>query len=530
MHTDPFPSPESGRSGRKALIVALLLAAIVQGIIAVRSPTLSKDGIVFINMAKGLPRTPVETIRVTDQHPGYPAMILVGRKVAAMFPGTEGHRQWVIGAQLFSGLGGVLSVLLVWMLTRRLFDARVAAVAAILFAALPDFRRNAADAFADMPHLALYLAATWTAVEGFSSKNPRWFIASGIASGLAYWIRPEGITSALVIGGVLGIMAIIRSGAKRRFALAGLAAIVICAGVVAAPYPLIKGKLTAKKDVTRLMERKTWAPAAAEIKPPVSQPDQATEQPRSRTSPVFAVARSLCDFASELFGAFFKAIRYFLALPLLIGLIYCHKRREATVPGRLIGLLIACHTALLIALYIIARYISARHAMPIAALAMPWIALGWILSVEWLCRFAKRVRPVHALNAFLILFVILMLRPGVQPIHTQRLAVIHAAEWVRDHSTENEKLLSNSLYAAFHADREPTLIGSHPSIPKEATLDALKTHRILVFDTRESDFREKWLSHVEESHDLATLPGMPPTRKPVLVYVARKTQPSGPAE
>ena len=529
MHTEPFPSPESGRSGHKALIVALLLAAIVQVIIAVRSPTLSKDGIVFINMAKGLTRTPVETIRVTDQHPGYPAMILVGRKIAAMFPGTEGHRQWVIGAQLFSGLGGLLSVLLVWMLTRRLFDARIAAVAAILFAALPDFRRNAADAFADMPHLALYLAAAWTAVEGFSSKNPRWFIASGIASGLAYWIRPEGIISALVIGGVLGILAIIHTGAKRRFALAGLAAVVICAGVLAAPYPLIKGKLTAKKDITRLMERKTWSPAA-ETKSPVSQPDQAAEQPRNRTSPVPGFARSLCDLASELFGAFFKAIRYFLALPLLIGLIYCHKRREATVPGRLIGLLIACHTALLIALYVIARYISARHAMPIAALAMPWIALGWILSVEWLCRFAKRVRPVHALNAFLILFVILMLRPGVQPIHTQRLAVIHAAEWVRGHSTENEKLLSNSLYAAFHTDREPTLIGSHPNIPKESTLDALKTHRILIFDTQEYDFKEAWLPHVEETHDLVTLPETPRSRKPVLVYVARKTPPTDPVE
>ena len=80
-----MPTDSMLRDGRKAprqvLIGAMVLAALIQIVVAVRSPVIGKDSITFISIGRDLLRDPVHTMRSVDQHPGYPALVVAGWRV-----------------------------------------------------------------------------------------------------------------------------------------------------------------------------------------------------------------------------------------------------------------------------------------------------------------------------------------------------------------------------------------------------------------------------------------------------------------
>ncbi|MHC4592515.1 MAG: ArnT family glycosyltransferase [Planctomycetota bacterium] len=257
-HDTPTYSPPEPTVGLKYLGLALLLAFVLQVVIVARSPAIENDGVVFINIAKGLLQDPLTTIQGRNQHPGYPAMILASRGLVFGPAWSDQVASWTLPARLAAGLCGLLSVAAVWMLARHFFNARVAAVTAILFAATPMFRRNAADAMSDSPHLLFFLLAAWTAAIGFERWRPGWFLGAGLASGLAYWIRPEGLLVAAVSGAVLACCFFSRRRPDLRVLALCLLALAASSVTVAAPYMIIKGRLTSKKDLRQLFRGKSW--------------------------------------------------------------------------------------------------------------------------------------------------------------------------------------------------------------------------------------------------------------------------------
>jgi len=250
------------------LLLAMAATAALQAAVAARSPIIAKDGIRFIRIARALERHPRAVMQQEDQHPGYPALISLAYRSLPRGVGGDARQRWELAARLPAMLAGVACVGLVWLLARRMFDARIAMVAALLIVPLPLFRRNASDTLSDTPHLACYLAAAWLACEGFaaSGSQRRRVLAlagSGLASGLAFWIRPEGLSVALVAtlvacGWWLGVRLAARraSAEAREVAEAGppaprLAwALLVCgtATLVVVPYVVLAGKLTSKKN------------------------------------------------------------------------------------------------------------------------------------------------------------------------------------------------------------------------------------------------------------------------------------------
>ncbi len=565
------PSPESAAPGRRYLIAALALTALIQIGLALSSSAVADDGLTFIKCSRAFARAPAATMREKDQHPGYPIMILAGRWLAARFVGEEGVWSWLYGARLVSGICGLLSVPVLWLLARRVFDARVAGVAAVIFAGLPLFRQNAADALSDTPHLLFYLLGAWMAAEGLVRLRFWWFPAAGLASGLAYWIRPEGFSVALVAAAVLVLWAVTHRTMSRRRTLACLAGLLLSAGIVATPYVYVKGAFTTKKKITAVFRREP------RVQVPVTPPTPAQEPPgaeagvgepfaptekgtgvssfapsRNRTpkkpgggskktpAPSSARGHAFLEGCVELVAELLHRLRYVLALGLLFGLLAPGRLRAQAAPGFLLGSLAAFHVMLLLWLYSAVRYISYRHTMPLAALAMPWIASGTIYLAGVVATVLATARPPSwsrspspglrrcVLGLMVGLVVLAMVPRSLRPLRRERLPLLRAGSWVGERTVAGDRVLSNSSHMLFYADTPGRFIRPSDAIPEVQVSDDEPPYRFVVLDVRAGDHRKDWLAQLARCYAQETVPGVFGGESGILLFRARSPRASTP--
>ncbi len=87
---------------RRRLLAVVLLAITLHGVGIARSSLPAQDGLKFIRVARQFQTEPwADTIRGTDQHPLYPALIAVVEPfVELLNGGSDGPDTWRITAQL----------------------------------------------------------------------------------------------------------------------------------------------------------------------------------------------------------------------------------------------------------------------------------------------------------------------------------------------------------------------------------------------------------------------------------------------
>src|SRR5579864_3971722 len=117
----PTETAEPGCRKRYVILAAAVaVSALCQAYIVVRSPIIAKDGIGFIRIAKELVADPVMTLRVEDQHPGYPALVLAFERCHQWLTGQDEFHAFIAGTRLASGTCGLLAVVFLWLFARRL--------------------------------------------------------------------------------------------------------------------------------------------------------------------------------------------------------------------------------------------------------------------------------------------------------------------------------------------------------------------------------------------------------------------------
>ena len=469
--------PATWRTRYGGLIAALALATALEAAVIARSPIIAKDGIGFIRIAHELAADPAATLRTEDQHPGYPALVLAASRLAQRLMGQNEFDAAIIGAHLASALCGVVSVLGLWLFARRLYDERIANVTALLAAAWPLLRVNAADGLSDTPHLMFYLASAWLAGEGLARGRTWLLAAAGAASGLAYWVRPEGLAPGAAAGIILAIRVLspfalrkcVRSRSEtRQWALAGLVALLAAMLLVASPYVLIAGKITSKKMPFR-PPPSAHAVAIASIEPTTGL--LAEPRPGGTLPDEFARPAALAGVFGlglvELTRELAQGLCYLGLIPLTIGTFApTRPRRQPGVVG-LHAALVSVHAALLILLYWVAGYISHRHVIPLVALLLPIVAAGMMVTGERLAAcLPRRGAPSRAV-AILVTLVVLGLMPKcLRPLNAVYAPLVRAAEWVRQHSRKGDAVLATSSYVRFYADLPGILVGPEaPNLP-----------------------------------------------------------------
>lgn len=483
------------------LSFALVLTLAVETTVALRSPAIALDSVTFIEFAQALPRDPIGAMRAQDQHPGYPALVLAAHAlVNGLAPtGSATPESWIVAGRLVSILAGAGCVLLVWLIARRMYCDRVADIAALLAAGLPALRQNAADALSDTPHLCGYLAAAWLAQEGLARRSWRWLFASGAASGCAFWIRPEGLSVALVVGAIL-IAHLARNLRSPRVAGVSLFALACGTLLVVGPYVILAGKLTSKKDPLATSQKPAGFELPYMTAPPL--PDLAANQAKQDATAAIAelhippavaispppsggILARIPGALKKYFEELGYGFGYVVWIPWFAGHFAPYRLRPLRSSLLLLLGLGLLHSALVIWLEITAGYLAHRHVMPIIAIATPAAAAGVELFGRGFGALVRRSAwaPQWALTISLVL-VAIATPFGTRPINAVATPVVEASDWIRRQSSPGQTLLANSAYPRFYSRLNGPLLGIDVTDLNAALRDLRPDFVLLDVDSR----------------------------------------------
>src|SRR5262249_5601835 len=151
-----------------------------------------------------------------NQHPGYPLAVLGMSYPVRYFVGDDTVRFMQLSAQLVSALASVLLVIPMFYIGKELFDARIGFWAALLFQCLPASGRLMADGLSEPLFLLLSSLAVLFAARALRTGSVFGFGLTGLAGGLAYLTRAEGVLVPLVTGALLLLAPLLRRGAYPR--------------------------------------------------------------------------------------------------------------------------------------------------------------------------------------------------------------------------------------------------------------------------------------------------------------------------
>jgi Dolichyl-phosphate-mannose-protein mannosyltransferase len=546
----------SRRASYAMLAAILLLATLIQAVLFARLPTISADGIIFIGIAQDLAQKPIETMRAEDQHPGYPAMLLVSTRLVRWFGNTADPESWMTGGVIVSFICGLLSVAVVWFFTRDLFDAALANIAAIVFTVLPVPRASAVDAQSDTPHVLFYLLAAWMATTGLTSGSLWRLAAAGAASGIAFWIRPEGLEVVLLGLPFLAWHALRVDWSWRR-RCAALATLGGTALLVVAPYPMLAGKITskqipgAKAQIAQITSelaaaRKKKALAVQPAKPstvssekqvavpprpavpqnapataaenrtaPKSQPSEALpalapsvlpDPPPESESPELRYSlKHLLSVLGVAFAAFINSICQgfkFVFIPMyLLGTAALVWHRLPGIQVAFLSVLGATHIAVLMGLDVFSGYIAHRHVIPLVGLAMPFVALGLWQTGSW-AAFLLRTKPVYCTAGVVAICCSIVLPYTLRQLNSEFLPVIEATRWIRSRAKPGLGIVCNSPYVAFYGKIPVAELG-----PLTPTLDAALAdapagpqYEYAILHVGAHAYQPQWISELERSY------------------------------
>jgi 4-amino-4-deoxy-L-arabinose transferase-like glycosyltransferase len=133
--------------------------------------------------------------------PFFPAALAVVYKIV----GTGStHTRWEAG-RIFEALLGALTVWLVALVVRRIWDARVALVAAGIAAIYPPLVLIGTSLLSESLFIPLVLAALWAALVYREDPRLRWTVISGVFLGLSALTRGNGFLLVIPLAGLAWI-------------------------------------------------------------------------------------------------------------------------------------------------------------------------------------------------------------------------------------------------------------------------------------------------------------------------------------
>lgn len=216
--------------GSAALPLLLLLALLARIVVIVLTPDFRP-----IFDAADYDR---HAISIADGH-GYPPALLASGPSAfrpPLYPLALAVVHLVGGGwtaeRLLGALFGVVSVLLIYLIVRRLWGRPTALLAAAIAAIFPPLVILNASLLSESPFIPLVLLTALAVLEYRSTKRLRWAIAAGALCGLAALTRTNGLL--LVVAVVPGVF--VTRPSRSRAALAAPIAVLVAAAVTVAPW------------------------------------------------------------------------------------------------------------------------------------------------------------------------------------------------------------------------------------------------------------------------------------------------------
>jgi Dolichyl-phosphate-mannose-protein mannosyltransferase len=424
----------------------MLAAALLLGWLAVHTEIFYTDGLRYIAQARTINQGSLSRgLLHSVDHPVYPLAIVAIHKLS----GGDGPRDWQRAAQLAAVISGVLLVIPLYLISLELFGASRAWIACFFVYIVPFNGHVLADALSESTFLLFWSIGVWSSLRLLRTARLPWLISVVIASASAYLTRPEGLVILLSLVATLCVLPFWRSlefpAAQARWALG----LLIIGGLAAAgPFMVMKGGISSKPSMSRLMGR---APSALAM---AVERERPLEEGQSTAKTVVVAIRALARAVSRA-----TTIPVLLLAPLgiLAGCATAIGRRMWVYLGIMLGL---CALAL-IRVHMMAGYCTPRHAM----------ALAWILTIAGgagLAQLAAIVGRVGArlkndvwvaaraeagLTALALAIIVISSAPALTaPIDSGFAGYREAGEWLGAKASPTEHVIDPKGLALFYAN------------------------------------------------------------------------------
>lgn len=414
-------SPHLTASTWRYVAAIVLLATLVRVHAASQLQCVSRDGVHFVEFAKQLAADPVAAMKGTSKQPGYSYLLLGAVRMLGGDSTSNDPTLWLRAGQMMSVIGGVASCVLVYFLTRRLFDPLLASIAGLFAALWPQGAELSADLLSDMPHLGLYLAALLAGLRAIEqadcARRPiGWAALCGAMAGAAYWLRQEALGAAITVGA--GLVLGSNRGRRGRAVIAALT-IFVTFGAVASPPSLITGSVMPNKNLRDLL---LGEPAGS-----ISVNGPFGALVLAEWLPWYKAPARMAD-------AWGASGKYILSTLVVVGLFLRSAPRARRAGAAVVALAICLQ--LVAVLLRVKSYgeISSRYLVIPAALTIPWAAAGFatIASLIAVRQPARRAPTIVTVALLLVLAPLAWF--CTRPINADKACLREAGQWLEQNA------------------------------------------------------------------------------------------------
>ena len=488
----PPPSVRAGWADLRCLVILALLALGLRAWQITHTEVVSRDSISYIRIAWQLEHGDWrQVMRSSPQHPGYPLSVLAVSRPVRQFIPTDLPRAWQLSAQLASALASVLLVVPMFFLGRELFDRRIAFWACVLFQCLPSSSKVMGDGLSDTLFLLFACTGFWMACVALRRGARTAFALTGVAGGLAYLVRPEGV---LIVGAtglvVLGLQVGRRWRRSWRSVLVNGGLLSLASLVVMTPYMVLIGGLTVKNTPNLMMnQQRPDADWEGKLRPQTPKKGEPQARGSADGSTLLAIwwhpskgeleildriktpeemltlkpPRRYLWALRAMYTELGKAFFYLLWLPALLGA-WWFRGRARLVPGTWVLTLVCLLLCGL--LFRVAEkmgYLSDRHLLLVVLCGVYPAAAGAIVLGHKLAQGAARLRPALARRGWtnghvwalglLLLLALVPLPRTLERLHGDRAGFRAVGRWMAEHTPAGNFIEDPYCWTYYYAGR-----------------------------------------------------------------------------
>ena len=441
----------------------LLISLLLSFYLFFRTYTISLDGAFqYIPIAKDFASGFFSKALSHNQQPLYSLMVaLVSRWVL----------DFELAGKLVSSIFGILLVIPVYFLGKRIFDEKIVLFSSFFLVIHPYIRRFSADVLKESTFLFFLGTAMWFAWRTIQDEKRTPFLFIPMFSVLAYLLRPDGIEVLLVVFFyLLFIKKFSIPGRKRTVLL--LLTLSLC--VLLIPYLFylreVRGEWTFGKsksiiEMSGLGGLKDGVPFAHKI--------------------LYSLKILNLDALT-----IFHPVYVFLSM---IGLLKSIFSRLRAGEGFLLSFCCLHYLVLFLMIQnttewaedgaMKAVYLSGRHVLPLLLISIYWVGEGFLTVYQWVLGLAESRRlffplkpkdkSLIVLGALLVLMLAIVLPKTMKPQRYEHLSEKWAGIWIKNQSERGVTIFTNLPRVAYYTNRKCEYID-----PRNSTVNEVKASMV----------------------------------------------------
>jgi 4-amino-4-deoxy-L-arabinose transferase-like glycosyltransferase len=439
--------------GSALMTSALVLAVVLRILTLLRNDPVAFDSAAYFEMAEFLRAGRWANALAYDYPPLFPILV-AGLQEIGLSAESAGL--------LLAFVSNLLVLLPLIVITRRIAGQTAACGAAFLWAIHPYAVRLGSRALTDAPTALFVALSLWFGLRALEKEKIQWGIGAGLASGLAYLMRPEGTEPALA----LAALWLFTSSGRMHQRIAWAAAPLLGWAILASPYvaylSLESGSLTLSKKKSSAAMVGSFIPGDAAQEnsqpPAVSSPEQTTPESSTQAdskapaSPVHRLLRNVYIFQQPLVNGIHPVVLIFAALaPWGI------RSEKEGKRFHLLALLIALFLLHLVILVGVAStigpdYLGGHHFFLMVLYLLPFSGAGLAGILVWLRR---RLPNFRWLPAIVLTITTVATIPSSVLRSPERGAIMReGGAWIRNHSSSSPVVVTDSAKVSYHAGAE----------------------------------------------------------------------------